>query len=117
MATHRVLALIDRDGNDDERHAIAVLLMRHFHPRQQRGADRTPRRPEFDDDRLLADPPRQRHRIAVEILEGDGRGRITNGDTDDVLRAKRGRSEEQECDARRTTHHARAYHTRPALTR
>src|SRR6266851_1273674 len=54
--------------------AVAELLLRRLHLRQQCGADRAPRRPEFDDDRLLADPLGQRNGIAGETLECDRRG-------------------------------------------
>jgi len=56
VATHAVLALIHRDRHDEKFRAITELLLCRLHPRQQLGADRAPRRPEFDDDRLLPDP-------------------------------------------------------------
>src|SRR3954470_13071031 len=58
MPTHGVLALIHRDRDDEKLRAITVLVLCRFHPGQQLGANRTPRRPEFHDDRLLADPLR-----------------------------------------------------------
>src|SRR6266576_425140 len=88
MATHRVLALIHRDRDDEKLRAITELPLRRFHPRQQLSADRAPRRPEFDDNRLLADPLRQPDRIAVQILNRDCRMTLTDRNTNDFLSAE-----------------------------
>ena len=94
MTPHAVLALIHRDGDDEKLRAIPELLLRRLHPRQQLGADRAPRRPELDDDRLLADPLGQRNGIAGETLECDGGRRLADGNADDILSSKPGRQEQ-----------------------
>src|SRR5437588_8920992 len=88
VATHAVLALIHRDRHHEKCRAITELLLCRLHPRQQLGADRAPRRPEFDDDRLLADPLRQRHRIAVEVLDRDCGRSLTDWNPNDILRTR-----------------------------
>src|SRR6266566_9069585 len=117
MPAHGILALIHRDRDDKKLRAIPELLLRRLHPRQQLGADGAPRRPELHDDRLLADPLRQRDRIAGETLECDGRRRLTDGDPNHVLSPKQRGRHEQHPRAQPTTHHARFHQTCPALTK
>src|SRR6266566_2172397 len=116
MAPHTVLALIHRDGDDKKGRAMPELLLRHLHPRQQLRTDRAPRRPELHDDRLLPDPLRQGNRITGETLECDSGRRLADGNADDVLSVEQRRDEQKQSHVPRTTHHARSYHTCPALT-
>src|SRR5204863_7143151 len=59
MTPDSVLALIDRHSDHEKLNAIAVLLLRRFHARQQLGANGAPRRPELDNHGPLPNPLRQ----------------------------------------------------------
>src|ERR1051326_535741 len=116
VASDGVLALIHRDGNDEKGDAITVLLLRRFHARQQLGADRAPRGPEFQNDGLLSNPLRQWHRITGETFERHRRRRLADRNTDDFLTPGTRWEHEHQPDPRRTPHATRCHHTNPALT-
>src|ERR1041385_3764078 len=117
VASDGVLALIHRDGNDEKGDAITVLLLRRFHARQQLGADRAPRGPEFQNDGLLSNPLRQWHRITGETFERHRRRRLADRNTDDFLTPGTRWEHEHQPDPRRTPHATRCHHTNPALTK
>src|SRR5436190_11917482 len=117
MPPHAVLALIHGHRNDDKLRAIAVLLLRRLHARQQLGTNGAPRRPEFDDHRLLADPLRQSDGISVQILECDRGRRFADWNADDILTPENRWQQEDKSHVRRTTYNARNHHTWPALTK
>src|SRR5690606_21536587 len=72
VAPDRARRLIDRDAHDEEVDVVAEPLLRGRDPRFERGAERAPRRPELQEDRLPADVIGQVDGRAVEVLDHDG---------------------------------------------
>jgi hypothetical protein len=72
---HPFAGLIDGDVDANELDITAVPGLRRPHLWQKLLAKFTPRGPEFEKQGLLADIPAQVYRLAVQIVNPDGRGR------------------------------------------
>src|SRR6185295_6254082 len=112
MPLHGPLALVHSDGHDQEVDLFAVLLVGGFELGEQRLAERAPGGPELDDHRLLADIAAQVDRLAIQILDLDGRGRLGTDRQPDLLflGASRMRdscyAEHRQCGRTKSTPHA-----------
>jgi hypothetical protein len=86
MAAHGAFRLSHSDSNSKKLHPVTVVSHRAFKTRRKRFTLFTPRSPEFQYERFVADEIGEVYDTVVEVVDLDGRRVRSAGDSNLVLR-------------------------------